>query len=735
MKHKLIVLLLITCQYVFSLFNEPSEDKNSRKTESISEFQKIKGITVNKKINPLQENLENSNQNTFYDNFLVISESLVKKEEIPRKNENTDSTAEEEFELKDNNIKQPDLDDLSNKKYSDYFLVVSHFFPEIDYKDIVDQVSKRPISYVMTKFDEIKHLLELKKIKEKFHVNKPNEAVHSDNQDFIDKKAILTNFINTYFNPPRSDLEQCTPDDYVDLKNYDLLNPFTPIESFKKTKDIRALIANLKNKDVVEVLLAINLRWKSLCQRKSQMLTKQNTTTLIDLPNYFIIPGGRFRETYYWDTYYIMQGLIISGMNQSVLKTFENLMYMINKFGFIPNGTRTYYLNRSQPPYFSIMLKKVLKIDPSYLEKGLKAAEKEYNWWMRNKKIIIKKKGTEYTLNLYRVISDTPRLESYREDMTVFKNVLERQNKIRGFLAVSEDSENKDFAFFRSKSKGEEEKYKEKIAKRLFSNLKSAAESGYDFSTRWQIDENDLGSISIVDMIPVDLNVILFKTEKILSKLYYKLGNKRKGDLYLRKYQQREEAINKILWNHEKNVWMDWNYRLTRFQDKAFYPSNLLPLAFGIKPPVSSYKIIKMYEKELFSYPGGIPASSEGLPQKQQWDFPNAWPPHQHMAVKIFMRMKEPKLALNVAQRYYQSVYNGYKNRNEFAEKYLANDVGGKGGGGEYVPQTGFGWSNSVFLKFADLFGDELSKTTSSFNEISSHLDDKVSEVDSKINK
>jgi alpha,alpha-trehalase len=72
------------------------------------------------------------------------------------------------------------------------------------------------------------------------------------------------------------------------------------------------------------------------------------------VPNQFIIPGGRFREFYYWDAYWIIKGLIVSGMTDSVRLMIENFLDLVERFGFVPNGGRIYYSKRSQPPFLTM---------------------------------------------------------------------------------------------------------------------------------------------------------------------------------------------------------------------------------------------------------------------------------------------------------------------------------------------------------------------------------------------
>jgi len=58
------------------------------------------------------------------------------------------------------------------------------------------------------------------------------------------------------------------------------------------------------------------------------MLTREANTeqsSLINLPNRYIVPGGRFREIYYWDSYFTMLGLKEDGR----LDLIENMVAIL----------------------------------------------------------------------------------------------------------------------------------------------------------------------------------------------------------------------------------------------------------------------------------------------------------------------------------------------------------------------------------------------------------------------
>ena len=74
----------------------------------------------------------------------------------------------------------------------------------------------------------------------------------------------------------------------------------------------------------------------------------------ISLPYEYVVPGGRFKEIYCWDSYFTIEGLLVDNQEHIARNMVDNFAYLIDTLGFIPNGTRNYYLSRSQPPFFSI---------------------------------------------------------------------------------------------------------------------------------------------------------------------------------------------------------------------------------------------------------------------------------------------------------------------------------------------------------------------------------------------
>lgn len=170
--------------------------------------------------------------------------------------------------------------------------------------------------------------------------------------------------------------------------------------------------------------------------------------------------------------------------------------------------------------------------------------------------------------------------------------------------------------------------------------------------------------------------------------------------------EKRHEAINKILWNPDTNSWGDFNLKSNKTHNDYLYATDLTPLWAGIKPPVEDKIILSKYKSLLMDHESGIPASN--INTHQQWDFPNVWAPYHDWIVRYLISAQRDEQAFDIAKRFVQSVYCGWRKYTYIYEKYNADKVGEYGQGGEYVVQEGFGWTNGVAIAFMDLFADKL---------------------------
>jgi len=390
--------------------------------------------------------------------------------------------------------------------------------------------------------------------------------------------------------------------------------------------------------------------------------------SLITLPLPYIVPGGRFREIYYWDSYFTMLGLQLSGEYDLIRNMVDNFAFLINTQGFIPNGNRTYYLSRSQPPFFSLMVKLLAEIDgESVTARYLDEMEKEYAFWMDGTEQLSPDSNTyrrvvmlddDIVLNRYYDDQPAPRPESYKEDYE---------------LAQANERDNQE----------------------LYRNLRAACESGWDFSSRWLEDGRTLATIHTTEIIPVDLNCLLYHLERMLAISYGISGQLvRQREMNLRAVA-RAEAILRYCWDPKQKFFADYDFIAGQ---NTLRPSlaAVYPLYFNIASRKQA-KQVSQKLKRAFLRDGGLLTTLENT--GQQWDAPNGWAPLQWMSYQGLRNYKLNKLAEVIADRWIKNNIRVYENTGKMVEKYNVSDITLKAGGGEYPVQDGFGWSNGVLLR------------------------------------
>lgn len=395
--------------------------------------------------------------------------------------------------------------------------------------------------------------------------------------------------------------------------------------------------------------------------------------TLLPLPNDYVVPGGRFREVYYWDSYFTMLGLQISGRMDLVEKMIDNFAYLIDTVGFIPNGNRTYYLGRSQPPFFSLMLTILLEEKgEEMLWKYIPQLEKEYAFWMEgaeeldeqhtsHRRVVRMPDGS--LLNRYWDDKPLPRPEAFHEDTQ---------------LAAAS-------------GRNPEEVYR---------HIRAAAESGWDFSSRWFRDARQMSTIQTTDIIPVDLNCLILFMETLLASVYEK-KEPGKFKAMLAKAEQRKKAIQDYCWDETKGFYFDYQFK-DKKNTEAYTLAALFPLFISIAEYDQSILVAKNVE-ELFLKPGGLLTTLSDT--GQQWDAPNGWAPLQWIAYKGLNRVPylHCDLAQKIRENWMRTNEKVYAATGKMMEKYNVTDKESLAGGGEYPNQDGFGWTNGVYLKFHSL--------------------------------
>jgi alpha,alpha-trehalase len=413
-------------------------------------------------------------------------------------------------------------------------------------------------------------------------------------------------------------------------------------------------------------------------------------SSLLPLPNEYIVPGGRFREIYYWDSYFTMLGLKESGEVQIIESIIDNFTFLINTYGHIPNGNRSYYISRSQPPFFCMMVELLASIkgDAVY-KKYLPAMQKEYDYWMEGattlkngvsfKRVTKLKDGT--ILNRYWDDLDIPRQEGFVEDTKTADAASTEKMMTMRFAS------NEAMVVFKTESD-----------KNIFKNLRAGACSGWDFSSRWFVEPNKISTIQILDIAPVDLNSLMYKMETVLSKSYQIIKQKNLQKKYNTLAAKRFQAIEKYFYSKNIKFYSDYNFVENSTTDiptaAALYPLNFITK--NQKSFTTIGATAKIFTEKYLLKDGGIVSTPNST--GQQWDAPNGWAPQQWMAIEGLERCNQKALAKDIAMRWIKLNNDVYLRTNKLMEKYNVVDLKLEAGGGEYPSQDGFGWTNGVLL-------------------------------------
>ncbi len=395
-------------------------------------------------------------------------------------------------------------------------------------------------------------------------------------------------------------------------------------------------------------------------------------SSLLPLPEPYVVPGGRFRELYYWDSYFTMLGLVESGRHDLAEHMVRDFASLIDTYGHVPNGTRSYYLSRSQPPFFYAMVGLLSAEDPaaSYA-RYLPQLRREYAFWMQGEKGV--RPGTAHrrvvsmpdgaVLNRYWDDADTPRDESYREDTELARR-------------------------------------SGRIPKQLYRDVRAAAESGWDFGSRWFADGKKLETINTTEIIPIDLNSLLFGLEEAIGSGCAKVHDAACAAEFAHRATMRRAAVNRYLWDSAGGVFRDYRW-VQRAQVPRISAATLYPLFVALASQAQAAAVAATVSRDLLKA-GGIVTTP--LETGQQWDAPNGWPPLQWIGVSGLRRYSVSPLARHRRLPMDRQRQSRLRASGKLVEKYDVLATGRAGGGGEYPNQDGFGWTNGVMRKLMALY-------------------------------
>ncbi|KAH7910486.1 glycoside hydrolase family 37 protein [Hygrophoropsis aurantiaca] len=446
--------------------------------------------------------------------------------------------------------------------------------------------------------------------------------LYSDSKTFVDKptskssQQVLADFAK--FN-----LSTVTEGDIVNFVDTDFLGEGLELEgvTLQGFNPNPSFLNNLTNPLTKAFAQTVHGFWTQLVRTTNQSALCDEypggtcESSLIPLNHTFVVPGGRFREQYYWDSYWIIQGLIQSELYDTVNATLQNFMDEIENFGFIPNGGRIYYLDRSQPPLFVHMVSDYIAAtgDNSILTRALPLAEAELKWWATNRTIEVKSPYTGQTYNMarYAVNNTAPRPESYLED----------------YLTVHDPTLSTPLT--------------DQQAADLYGELASGAETGWDYTARFEaipaLGNPGLRTLNIKNHIPTCLNSILYKSHMLLADLYG-TSNSTEASSHLSAAAQIRAGLLDLNWDADKLAFYDFNITANA-RNSVFTVATFYPLWNGIIPDEvlssqsNAFGFFSSVNLVMNKYNGTFPTTFidfTGL----QWDAPNSWPPHQYIIME-----------------------------------------------------------------------------------------------------
>jgi alpha,alpha-trehalase len=390
--------------------------------------------------------------------------------------------------------------------------------------------------------------------------------------------------------------------------------------------------------------------------------------------SYALNPG----TLYYWDIYFINDGLMTQGFMEQARNNIDNLIYEIEQLGFVPNANG-WGEDRSQTPYFAMIVRsyyeKCSSKDTVWLRRAYRAALSEYEYWTNANGNAIEDHRTPEGLQRYSHHADTAGL------LTFYRQVSGR---------------------WPPHSAGTQEEKIQMSAHRL------AEAETMDFTPRFEG--------RCMDFIAVDLNSNLYQYEMYLDFFEKELGI-HSGIDWKGRAQQRVERINRYCWNEEKGLFYDYDYRNHR-QSSVAAVSTLMPLCWGLATAEQAERVRQ--QLPLFDSPGGlVVCEPTGESHAYQWGDRAVWPPVQFIAMTALLRYGFVTEARQVALKYLNTVTrnfvkpepatyppfkygNGVRHPGYLYEKYARS---GDILDAEYSCSEMMGWAAATYLKALEVIG------------------------------
>ena len=400
---------------------------------------------------------------------------------------------------------------------------------------------------------------------------------------------------------------------------------------------------------------------------------------LLYLPRPYVVPGGRFNEMYGWDSYFIQVGLLEDHELQLAKDMADNFLYQVKNYGKVLNANRTYYLNRSQPPFLTQMVLGVYAEthDRKWLAEALPLVEKYYQLWATEPHLT-----PETGLARYWDFGEGPAPEV----LSAEKDAQGRTHYelVRDYFRTHDVQDYRLNQYYDKKT--------DQLTPLFYKGDRSMRESGFDPSNRF-----GPFNIDIIHYNPICLNSLLYLTEQLTAHLLEELDRKAEAVSWRTKAEARARAINRLMWDEKDGLYYDYDFVNKHVRHYPFL-TTFYPLWAGFATKEQAARIVK--NLPLFEKTGGLQTSTEV--SGNQWDSPFGWAPLQFIAVEGLRRYGYSEEAERISMKFLSLVKAEYERHGYIVEKY--DVVNGTSNTsvihfGYSANQVGFGWTNAAFLK------------------------------------
>lgn len=373
--------------------------------------------------------------------------------------------------------------------------------------------------------------------------------------------------------------------------------------------------------------------------------------TLLGLPHPYTVPcqKGAMQNNFYWDTYFTNLGLIRHGLIDLARSNVDNLLWEVEKYGFVPNGNQTFFLNRSQAPFLSMMVREIFEQtrDVAWLQKAVEILKIEYQFWQTQR-------TSPTGLNRYFHHA------SPEEVLDFYWEVVEPRLSI----TTADETEQR----------------------QLGEHHLAEAETGWDFDPRF--------ALHCADFNPIDLNSLLFGYENNFAE-FSSILDQPDAEYWRAAAAKRQQLVTQFCWNERTGLFYDYNF-ITQTKSTVASLASLAPLWAGLATPEQAQATVKNLNR--FEFEHGVSSCEKNANRYiYQWDYPNGWPPLFELTVKGLARYGFIEDARRIALKFVKLVVRNFDTTGDLWEKYNVV-TGNTQVKNEYEMPAMLGWTAGVFI-------------------------------------